>query len=763
MTYAHSPNKHEDWQLLVDHARGVGTLADAFAAAFRCRRLGQLVGEIHDVGKCAQQWQTQLKAVANTGKRVGIDHKTLACNVAETLGLPELVLPLHGHHGGLTSPQEVRKARRRLAREHPDLLTEGEQALPGVADALGGWEWARELTLPWQEPMARELGLRMIFSALCDADSLDTEAHKKGLKAPRVRPETDFARLWNRFEERRMVKVAGRGASPMDGAREAVYRACVAAAPEEPGVYRLGAPTGTAKTFGSAAFALRHAIAHGKRRVVVALPWKTVTEQNAADYRALLEADGEKVVLEHHSGYIPEEGAGDEESWEKAAAENWDAPFIVTTTVRLFESLLGRSRSATQRLHRLADAVIVIDEVQGLPYKLLVPILDVLRGLVEHFGATVVLCSATQPAFWSLAPFEGLPVTEIVPDPAAMVAADGRVAIEYAPAEGRTLLEVADVAAEDDSVLMVVNTTGEAAAIARHWQEPREGEADPSVWHLSTRMAPVHRRQVIERVQERLRAGLPTHLVSTPLIEAGVNLDFPVGYRARCSIDAAVQVAGRVNRDGRLGQAGRLVVFDATDLKVLREARTGASLTDGLFWSRGIDATDPEVQRVYWEMLFKELQVAGPESAAAAIQKARAKLDYRAVVEGPLIDHQKGPRDPSKAFRMIPDDPIAVIIAAEELRGEDFDPWFADPIELGAEAALIARLSEPGEASKAMRELQPYLATLHTGIAQRPGVFGLLETVLGIPGAPGSVAVWRGGYSPLTGMEIEINVEDFVV
>lgn len=761
--YAHSPNADGEWQLLVDHARGVGELADAFAAPFGCGRLGQLVGELHDVGKGAQQWQTKLKAVANTGNRVGVDHKTLACNVAESLGLRELVLPLHGHHGGLTSPHEVRKARRRLAREYPGLLAEGEQALQGIADELGGWEWARRLTLPWQDPMARELGLRMLFSALCDADSLDTEAHEKGFEAPRVQPEADFALLWDRFEERRAAKVAERAASPMDDAREAVYRACVAAAPGDPGVYRLGAPTGTAKTFGSAAFALRHAIAHGKRRVVVALPWKTVTEQNAADYRELLEADGERVVLEHHSGYVPEKGIEEEEPWEKAAAENWDAPFIVTTTVRLFESLLGRSRSATQRLHRLADAVIMIDEVQGLPYKLLVPILDVLRGLVEHFGATVVLCSATQPAFWSLPPFEGLPVTEIVPDSAAMAAANGRVAIEYAPAEGRTLLEVADAAAEDDSVLMVVNTTGEAATIAHHWQEPRKGEADPSVWHLSTRMSPIHRRRVIETVQERLREGLPTHLVSTPLIEAGVNLDFPVGYRARCGVDAAVQVAGRVNRDGRLGQAGRLVVFDATDLKVLQAAKTGVSLTGDLFWSRDIDATDPEVQRVYWETLFKELQVAGPGSAAAAIQQAREKLDYRAVVEGPLIDHQTGVRDQSKAFRMIPDDPIAVIIASDELPRDGFDPWFADPTELGATPELLARLREPGEAGNAMRELQPYLATLHTGIARRPGVFELLETVLGAPGAPGSVAVWRGEYSPLTGMKIETNMEDYLV
>ncbi|WP_223874451.1 DEAD/DEAH box helicase family protein [Salinispora mooreana] len=197
----------------------------------------------------------------------------------------------------------------------------------------------------WRDLLVGEMALRLCYSALVDADSLDTSAHFQGLSGPRVRPGADFEHLYTVFEQRRRDELAGRGGTPVGSLRERVYADCLEAAERERGVFRLGAPTGAGKTLASGGFALRHAEKHGLRRVIVAVPFPTITEQNAAVYRRLLDQDGaDQVVLEHHSQVdFDDPGAG---RWARLAAENWDAPFVVTTFVRLFESLFARKPSA---------------------------------------------------------------------------------------------------------------------------------------------------------------------------------------------------------------------------------------------------------------------------------------------------------------------------------------------------------------------------------------------------------------------------------
>ncbi len=440
--------------------------------------------------------------------------------------------------------------------------------------ALPGWL----LDLPRREQgLGLDLLVRMLFSCVVDADYLDTSAHFEGA-AVRVGERADMAALVERYEARRKRYLAGRESSPVDALRQSVYeRACAAAG--EPGVYVLQVPTGGAKTMAAGAFALRHAARHGKRRVVLAVPFISITEQNAAVYRGLLDPEdaggATAVVLEHHSAVdldVEEAGFGElaEEQREalrqrartaKLAAENWDAPFVVTTTVRLFESLFSHKPSQMRRLHNLAGSVIVLDEVQALPDRLLAPILSGLRGLVDHFGATVLLVSATQPSFWELSAWKGLERKAVIDNPAALFDALRRVEYEWRTGQEVTLESIARETATHPQVLTVVGTTRDAARFHRHLQA---ASAQGVVLHLSTRMTSAHRREVIAQIRALLGRGEPVQVVSTNLIEAGVDVDFPRLYRAWAPPESLQQAAGRCNRDGRL-PSGTVIVFDPTD------------------------------------------------------------------------------------------------------------------------------------------------------------------------------------------------------
>ena len=403
--WAHSENLAGLRHRLDDHLRGTAALASRFAEPFGGAALAWWLALLHDAGKASCDWQQRLLEVTGTGRPVGVDHKLLGARLARERGLGSFALAVAGHHGGLASPSWLKGKLGSLtgaekSRERDALEVLG-RVLPEIGDAA-------HVQVPdsWHDPLVREMAIRLCFSALCDADFLDTAAHFSGSASPAIRAETDFRILRDRYERGREALLSGRHPSPVDAIREAVYQACLRASASQPGVFRLAAPTGSGKTISAGSFALHHAAAHKLRRVVVAVPFLTITEQNAQVYRDLLESPGAGgIVLEHHSGADLDRPG---RRWGRLAAENWDAPFVVTTTVRLFESLFDRRPAAMRRLHRLAGAVIVLDEVQSLPHQMLIPILDALRTLVSHFGATVVLASATQPDFWFLSPWRQL-------------------------------------------------------------------------------------------------------------------------------------------------------------------------------------------------------------------------------------------------------------------------------------------------------------------------------------------------------------------
>ena len=364
-----------------------------------------------------------------------------------------------------------------------------------------------------------EFFIRMLFSALVDADFLDTERHFNREQAESRRRGPNISDLWQDFEKDQ-VKFTKATPSRLNVAREEVYQACLQAASQPQGVFRLTVPTGGGKTRSGMAFGLKHALRHGLDRVIVAIPYTSIIEQTADVYRQIFRPG---VVLEHHSAVASEEERCDPVSlndvWSRLAAENWDAPIVVTTTVQLFESLFGHKTTACRKLHNIARSVIILDEAQTLPTHLLEPILDALKQLVDYYKVTLVLCTATQPALDNGPHLRGLDnIREIVPAPARLFSELRRVSYELHVEEKWTWEQVAKEMREAGQALAVVNTKNDALLLL-------EAIQDEDALHLSTLLCGAHRRAVLHEVSQRLRQGQACRLVSTQVVEAGVDLN----------------------------------------------------------------------------------------------------------------------------------------------------------------------------------------------------------------------------------------------
>jgi CRISPR-associated endonuclease/helicase Cas3 len=749
--YAHSLSDVSNARhTLEDHLRGSAALARRFGEVFGAGELAEYLALVHDVGKGTCAWQEKLRVVEAKGGRVGIPHKHAGTVLAEQYVRPAACAAVvFGHHGGLPDMERLRdelyKARpggsesgrveeaiRAVERIVPEIRRGSPMAPPG---------WLRDLP-KGKRQLGLDLLVRMLFSCVVDADFLDTSAHFAGSEAL-VREPADMAALAERYESRRKQHLAEREPSPqVDALRQSVYEQACAAAFGEPGVYVLHVPTGGAKTLAAGGFALRHTAEHGKRRVVLAVPFISITEQNAAVYRDLLDPEPGSVepavVLEHHSAVdLDGDGAAvgsdaltekeREELKERAraaklAAENWDAPFVVTTTVRLFESLFSHRPSQVRRLHNLAGSVIVLDEVQALPDRLLAPILSGLRGLVDHFGATVLLVSATQPSFWELSAWKGLERKAIIEDPAALFTALRRVDYDWRTGEDVTLESVACEAAEYPQVLAVVGTTRDAARFHRHLEAA--APAGP-VLHLSTRMTGAHRREVIAEIRELLRKGEPVQVVSTSLIEAGVDVDFPRVYRSWAPPESLQQAAGRCNRDGRLEDGGTVVIFDPADGGRPRSTEYKAALQAGAkFFGPKLARPDAlEALHSYYQHRYSYQQGGDPESGLGAeIQKLRCALDF------PQVD-----RD----FQMIDNGhSVPVVVIRRESDRKHIE---------AAVAQLMDRFRPCGP--EVLRSLQQHTASLPKREAEAALRAGLAELITG------DLLLWHGAYHERRGLD----------
>lgn len=706
-TWAHSANLRGDRHLLADHLRGTANLARRFGTEIGAPDLSYAAGFLHDAGKITGPWQQYLLASEAGGSPAKIDHKTTgAALLLPRAGRPGWLV-CQGHHGGIPNWTSLTPKQTSV---DPALRESILQIVPELGELLSGPPVVppRWMDLLNSDPLTSEMAIRMVHSTLVDADFLDTAAHFNSTE-PTLRPDTDFGVLNARFTEHLTALLSGRTPSPVDDLRANLLDECLTAASGPRGIYRLPAPTGSGKTISGAAFALAHAAKHGMRRVVVAVPFLTITEQNAAVYRRLV---GEEHVIEHHSG-VGQEAQG---AWRtKYGVENWDAPFVVTTTVQLFESLFSNRPSQTRKLHRLANAVIILDEIQAIPRHVLPVILDGLRILHELFGATIILSSATQPTWHLLGPWREaarLEVQDIVADPPRLYAGLRRSEVEWRKAQ--SLEDVAASIASERQALAVVNTIANARDLFTlvHDCEP-EG-----TFHLSTRMYPAHRRSTLDEVRHRLDLGLPVRLIATQLVEAGVDLDFPTVFRAMAPAENLSQARGRCNREGRLA-SGRFVVMSCPELNELeRSYATGIAKTRQHFQSPGTDVDDPVTMAAYYRDLFGTLAIE-EQANPREIQNGRATLQYKDVAD---------------KFRMIEDDTVPVVVGVV--------PEAAVILE-----ELSVLMKQRGVPSpKRFRLLQDYTVNLRRHTAE--GDARVFEEISG-------VRVWRGTYDDHTGVRIE--------
>lgn len=540
---------------LDEHLLAVAELAAEFAAVFDSQDWARLSGLWHDLGKFREKFQRYIKTVSGydaeahiEGSPGRVDHSTAgAIHAIEKLGMTGRIIAylIAGHHAGLpdwdgepsTLFQRVENGKAK------GYLQEAMLAAPD-ASLL---DQQRPTSLPPQGSLA--LWIRMLFSCLVDADFLDTEAFMDERRKAFRAGYPALNELLCTFDSYMADKATGATDSPVNRIRADVLRQCRDKAGLPPGLFSLTVPTGGGKTLSSMAFALMHAVHHGKSRVIYVIPYTSILEQTAEIFRRIF---GDESVIEHHSNLDPDK----EDSRSRLATENWDAPIIVTTNVQFFESLFAAKTSRCRKLHNIADSVVVLDEAQLLPPEFLAPILHVMQDLSRNYKVSFVLSTATQPAFSPRPKFAGInEVRELMDNPGALYADLKRVETEL-PKDfnaSQTWESVAEKLQEYDSVLCIVNSRKDCREL--HALMPKDAI------HLSALMCGQHRSQLIADIKQRLKDGIPTRVISTQLVEAGVDMDFPVVYRALAGLDAVAQAAGRCNREGALPGMGRVVVF----------------------------------------------------------------------------------------------------------------------------------------------------------------------------------------------------------
>ncbi|MGC4105326.1 MAG: CRISPR-associated helicase Cas3' [Thermomicrobiales bacterium] len=728
---AHTPATPDgEWHYLDDHSLTVSQSAGSFASAFGAQWLGKMAGLLHDAGKASVDFQAYLVANARDpkGNHKSVDHKSCGALRSYDFTKDLLYQVLLGHHGGLQDIGDVNvriRDRQQNAMPALDAAWETFVAQPRIAARLAELRNPTERPAPgWMtkraDPKTIEFFLRMLFSCLVDADHLDTEAHRDPENA--IRRAVDLPtvdELWTRFQEdqARFAPVPGKPISEVNRIRREVYDACLEAAEQEPGFFRLTVPTGGGKTRSGLAFALKHAVTHKQSRVIVAVPFITITDQTATVYRDALNTP--HAVLEHHSGIEPVERYGEggedaKETWRKLASQNWEAPLIVTTTVQLFESLFQNRTTACRKLHNIANSVIILDEIQTAPAHLREPLFDVFRELVAHYNVTIVLSTATQPVLDTIAPQlneDGREIREIAPNPEHLFRTLERVTYDWpCLTETWDWPRTVDAMREHDQVLTIVNTIADAAALFTELD-------DENALHLSTRMCQAHRRDVLEEIRARLREGRPCRVVSTQLVEAGVDLDFPVVMRAVGPLDRIVQAAGRCNREGKLDR-GQMIVFSSETDKNMPSGTFAHGAQEMLLLRReaDFDPNDPSLFLTYFARLY-----GAEDGDREGIQPERAQKNYATVAE---------------RFRMIDEDTFGVLVRYGD--PDAFEELLAD---------MRSSVYRPkGMLRDLMRQAQPFMVNCRSREQVRHEETGSIEEI-----APG-VWLWKGLYDSKLGL-----------
>lgn len=766
----HSPSgENSQWQTLKAHAEGV-TARLEHHVRYLVRNVPELLpyakltGYLHDLGKYREDfqkyrlgWDPQANRATTLGKKA-VSHSDAGAKYMQSLlemdreTASEIPFVIANHHGRL---KDVDALERRLHDTNiykvEDLVDLAVAELPELGKLL-------ETELP-DLPLKRTeraFLIRFLLGALVDADRLDTEEHgspsKTDLRNLHAAERDEMALLLARLQTEQDKKTAEDAKNPqsINTLRREMYASALQNAAHAPGFFRLTMPTGGGKTLTSLAFALEHAREHGLRRVIYAVPFTTIIDQTAKVFRDVLEHGNEFKVLEHHSNLEVKERPEGEENQTTApelASENWDAPVIVTTTVRLFqETLFGTRTAQLRRLHNVTGSVIVLDEAQNLPSHLLQPTLDALSFLVKYAGCSVVLCTATQPALDEQLGFPALKdIRDLVPDAPRYFSALKRVAYDLRTDTPTPWDELAAELRAEDRVLCIVNTRQHAKDLYG-----RLG-TDEATFHLSTNLCPVHRKLELETIRQRLHAAQPCRVVSTQLIEAGIDVDFPAVYRALGPLEAVVQAAGRCNREGLLKDGpgrpthGRVVVFLPEDHTLppgdygVRERLAATELREGA------DLHDPAVFTPYFREVYSHV------SQAPKVQVYTGEKPFQAAHAGLYFEQV------ARAYQMIEGEMVPVIV-----RGYDEE-------KVSALLETLQYSRDKRERRDAWRALQGYTVNLYPNQAKKLAEYltdvpELTERARRLGVEPPKIKQWptTAKYDDKLGIVAEVNIDEFI-
>ena len=697
---------------LEDHLAAVACMSACFARPFDSQDWARLAGQWHDLGKYRPKFQQYIRRVtgfeaenSHVESAGRVDHSTAgAVHAVNELGDASgrlLAYLIAGHHAGLPDWNGDNSSlfQRLMAARDAGFLEEALNQKPPDAILRG----ARPASRPKGDAADFHLWLRLLFSCLVDADFLDTEAYMRSDKSDVRATYSGIDDLLSRFTVNATSLAEKASPTLVNRIRSNVLRQCIDRAGEKSasGIYSLTVPTGGGKTLSSLAFALHHAAKHGKRRVIYAIPYLSIIEQTADTFRKIFGED----VVEHHSNLDPDK----ETARSRLATENWDAPLIVTTNVQLFESLFAARTSRCRKLHNLVDSVVILDEAQLLPPEFLEPCLAAIRTLSKHYGVTFVLCTATQPAFQPREIngqfFFGLPdVSELmrggpyVHSPDDLYSVLDRITVRWPDSVLPTSWDqLSERVLQHEQALVIVNRKLHASELTKRI---------PGAIYLSTNLCGAHRAERLDEIRnqlatnrERAKAGLPVyplHVVSTQLIEAGVDVDFPVVYRALAGLDSIAQAAGRCNREGQLlhGEVklkGEVFIFIPPEPAPSGLLLKGEQATRQLLAIDSCPELSPALFERYFRLWFASINSMDTEGILALLQPGNGlEISFRTAAE---------------KFRLIPEDGVPIIVQ----RGES-GKWIS---------MLKSMAKSKGTDRWLMRKLQRYSVNVHKDCLRR--------------------------------------------
>lgn len=645
-----------DWQSLDSHLSNVARLSAEWASCFDSEDWAWTAGWLHDLGKASAAFQHYLESSNDSEKKSGrrassladpdydsnagkgrVNHSAAGAAYAEET-MPELVGRVlaylcAGHHSGLADYNSADIGRACL----PERLKDGRKLLSVIDSGLDGIRDSvrTDLKCPsFVDPKNLHLWIRMLFSCLVDADRLDTEAFCSPDSATR---RSGFAGLEDLKRDLDAHLELFKADTQVNQIRKDVLAWCREKAQLPPGIFSLNVPTGGGKTLSGLAFALDHAVRYSRRRIIYVIPYTTIIEQTASVLRAI-SSRWEHSLIEHHSSFDPKRSTPEFD----LAAENWDVPIVLTTNVQFFESLFSARPAACRKLHNLVDSVVIMDEAQLITPEKLTPCVWAMNELVRNYGVTMLLSTATQPPLPNL-----ITAHEIVPDPTSLHRLLRRTSITMPASLSDTPTTWPVLAAELSEypqALCVVNSRRDAYEL---WRELRGVlPIDEEPFHLSTLLCGEHRSETVSEIKRRLGNDEKVRVISTQLIEAGVDLDFPVVYRAAAGLDSIAQAAGRCNREGRLGPGGGMVKVFVSPGRVPRGLLSSgfASMAE-VASLEGFDPSEPRWYTRYFEQFYSRLNETGARFMQG-LQKdaAEAVISFRSVGDSfKLVDEDSRP------------------------------------------------------------------------------------------------------------------------